>query len=224
MSYFRLYGWGQKTYVLVLCNSIHLLILILKINVDNRVLQFLPHLPEMQMKEGKIKQNRIATNSAVVFLYNEKISGMNVLDNNWMSLENSCRLRAELLSSKGQCNLHRGGQAWISFHVKHFSFSSEQKGNELGCNYPKSQSVTISKHRATEMFHHRLPYAANYIKYRLWNAYTPVYSSRLKCPFTSQDLFSSPVPVNYTKWGIRHWFYKSMVVASNPIITCLLVQ
>lgn len=97
--------------MLVLCNSIHLLILILKINVDNRVLQFLPHLPEMQMKEGKIKQNRIATNSAVVFLYNEKISGMNVLDNNWMSLENSCRLRAELLSSKGQCNLHRGGQA-----------------------------------------------------------------------------------------------------------------
>lgn len=72
--------------------------------------------------------------------------------------------------------------------------------------------------------HHQLPYEVNYIKYRLCDAYTTPHSFCLKCPLTSQDLFSSPVPVNYTKWCIRHWFYQSTVVASNPIITCLLVQ
>lgn len=77
---------------------------------------------------------------------------------------------------------------------------------------------------ATLNKHHHLPYAVNYIKCRLCDAYTIPYSSCLKCPLTSQDLVSSPVPVNYTKWCVRHWFHQSTVVASNPIITCLLVQ
>lgn len=88
----------------------------------------------------------------------------------------------------------------------------------------KCVEVTFNKHWGSKISHHHFPYAVNYIKYRLYNAYTTPYSSCLECPLTSQDFFSSPVPVNYTKWCVRHWFYESTVVASNPIITCLLVQ
>lgn len=132
--------------------------------------------------------------------------------------------------TKDQYYLYRGGYAYNFFEVKYRSPSNRPKCNILRQAWlqklQKSNCVEVplNKHWGSKISHNHLPYAANYIKYRLCNAYTTPYSSFFKCPLTSQDLVSSPVPLNYTKWCVRHWFHQSTVVASNPIITCLLVQ
>lgn len=154
-----------------------------------------------------------------------------MFNNNDLSLENSFRLWMEVLSSsltKDQYYLYREGYASNFSEVKYRPPSNRTKCNiwgKPGSSISKSQNVLKSSWINTTInSHHQLPYEVNYIKYRLCNAYTTPHSFCLKCPLTSQDLYSSPVPVNYTKWCIRHWFYQSTVVASNPIITCLLVQ
>lgn len=62
---------------------------------------------------------------------------MNVLDNNWVSLENSRRLRAELLSSKGQCYLHRGRQASNFFSCQTLFSATSRKVTSWAVTTPK---------------------------------------------------------------------------------------
>ncbi len=133
----------------------------------------------------------------------------------WLPLENSDRIWMEVLSSsltKDQHYLYSGGYASNFSEVTHRSPSNRPKCNILRQAWlqeatPKLQKskcveVTFSKHWGSKISHHHFSYAVNYIKCRLCNAYTTPYSSCLECPLTSQDLFSSPVPVNYTKWCV----------------------
>lgn len=50
--------------------------------------------------------------------------------------------------------------------------------------------VTSHKQWASKIPHHHFPYAVNYIKYRLCDAYTTLYSSCLKCPFSLAKISS----------------------------------
>lgn len=55
---------------------------------------------------------------------------------------------------------------------------------------PACIEVTSHKQQASKIPHHHFPYAVNYIKYRLCDAYTTLYSSCLKCPFSLAKIFS----------------------------------
>lgn len=84
---------------------------------------------------------------------------------------------------------------------------------------PSPLATTLSKQRSTP------PFPINYAKFKSsigCGMHIAALFIQFEVPsLTSKALFSSPVPVNYTKWCVRRWFYQCTVVASNPIITCL---
>lgn len=119
-----------------------------------------------------------------------KISGRDMFDDNGVSLENSDRIRMEVLSSsltKDQCYLYRRGYAsnflqgqtqvtlkQASMLCKHFEASVAPESPPPKLQKSKCVEVILNKHWGSTISHYHSPYAVNYFKYILCVMHIPL--------------------------------------------------